>query len=90
MDWLRRSVYGRNGPPLGAEDQKYTRTTMTDAKGNFSFSNLPNGEYVVLTEVYWEAPQVDLNGFSKVARTGGPISGRVTVEDGAASKVFLH
>lgn len=35
---------------------RYTRQKRADAAGNFEFSNVPAGDYLVISTVTWEAP----------------------------------
>jgi hypothetical protein len=34
----------------------YTRTTVADGEGRFTFRNIPSGQYHVYTKVFWEVP----------------------------------
>ncbi|MBK8492563.1 MAG: hypothetical protein IPL49_17150 [Saprospirales bacterium] len=44
------TIYNANGTPVtvGANGLPYTNTTLTNSSGNYSFTNLPPGEYYVV------------------------------------------
>lgn len=48
----------------------YIRQSMCDAQGNFAFSALPAGNWVVMTSVTWGAPHVALPGEDPAPLTG--------------------
>lgn len=52
----------------------YTRTTVADAEGRFTFKNIPAGNYYVYTKVFWQIP-----GRYGASTTGGWIKDVVNV-----------
>lgn len=60
--------------------QPYTRTTICDAQGNFSFAGLPELRWYVLTDVTWGAPETN--------QQGGVLMQAVTLAPGD-NQVFL-
>lgn len=66
--------HGSGGP------EDVVRHTVCDAQGNFSFSELPDGKYIVMTEVTWEAAY---------AQQGGPVWRAGTLDGGQRKKVIL-
>jgi hypothetical protein len=83
-----RSIYGaakqsyfggtfKNDTP---EYYDYTRTTVADGEGRFTFSNVSAGSYYLTTSVVWMA------GYS---RQGGAIMERVTVQNGQSVNVVM-
>lgn len=61
--------------------QKHVRSTIGDAQGNFSFSGLPAGEYILSCNIHW---LITANESS-----GGQALARVKVKDGETVKVVL-
>ena len=69
-----------NEPP----DQAYldiARNSTCDAQGFFSFRNLPDGEFYIITDVFWEV--------SNYASQGGALMHRVTLSGGKSAEVVL-
>jgi hypothetical protein len=64
---------------------KYMRTTTSDADGKFSFSDVPDGKYVVGTKVVWHVP-----GRYGSDRQGGFISNTVEVSGGKAADIIIN
>ncbi len=60
------------------------RMTQADASGNFEFSDLPAGEYQLITTIEWQVP-----GTYGSRTTGGRVTRRVEVPEGGAVKVML-
>ena len=59
------------------------RTTVTDAEGRFSFSDLPAGKYYVRTSVTWET-----GGYNPTQ--GGLVGKAIIVQDGKTTDVVLN
>ncbi|MBU4610536.1 hypothetical protein IMZ29_08285 [Achromobacter sp. GG226] len=57
-----------------------SRMTVCDAEGNFTFDNVKDGEYVVVTDVKW---------FVARQRQGGTLATRAIVKDGKSSRLVL-
>ena len=52
---------------------KHQRSTKCDSQGRFTFDDLIGGEFVVITRVTWNAPNVGMQGgwLADVVKTGG-------------------
>lgn len=57
------------------------KKTTCDAQGNFSFSNLAPGQWLVFTEVKWTVGQYN--------RQGGPVLKSVEVREGEPTRAIL-
>ncbi len=67
---------------------KYRRTTIADGVGNFEFDNIPPGEYLLETSIYWEVPQLyGRHGYMRT--TGGAVDARISVKANETIKVIL-
>jgi hypothetical protein len=53
----------------------FMRVTQADAQGNFEFSDLPPGDYLLHTLIEWEVP-----GAYGATTTGGPVQKRVSIQ----------
>jgi len=62
----------------------YVRKTKCDVQGGFSFSNLPTGQWIVVTKVVWGVP----NGYFVVPQ-GGPLSLVADTSPSSDTKVLL-
>lgn len=66
--------------------KQYTRETVADGSGRFSFKNVPDGEYYLGTTVSWEAP----TGYKFSLQTqGGLITKKIAVKNGEPVDVML-
>ena len=70
--------------PPDARAIEFSRTTMADAGGNFDFTDLPAGEYYVLSSVFWEY----VSGPSAL-KTGGRVGLKVKVQSDQTAKALL-
>lgn len=61
----------------------YTRTTVADGEGKFTFNRVPEGSYFVYTKVFWEVP-----GQYGLTTTGSWIKDVVTAR-GPTTNVIL-
>lgn len=69
--------------------QSYTRSTICDAQGNFSFANLPVQKWYVITRVTWGVPQADGPGDEpETSEQGGKLMKAVSLAPGD-NQVFL-
>ena len=62
----------------------FGHTTRCDAQGNFTFANLPAGDWYVRTAVVWEAP-----GKYVSFPQGGVVTGSVTTHPGQTSDLIV-
>ena len=60
------------------------KTTIVDAQGNFEFSDLPSGDYLLEVLIQWEVV-----GQWGPFTTGSMVSKVTTVIDGKISKIIL-
>lgn len=80
----KRTVIGAVSPTI----YEYDRTTTADSDGRFEFTEVPDGNYYVTTNVSWSVfyPGVLTPVESK---QGGTITSEVTVAGGKVSSVML-
>ncbi len=91
MDWTQRALYARGHvAPLANYAVHCIRQTVADGGGNFTFSGLPAGNYIVYTELFWKIPYVLPSGSVVGETTGGPIAGTVSVSDGQTIQFVLN
>ena len=57
---------------------------VCDAKGEFSFGNVPSGDYYVMAFIIW-----DIMNEGRGAKAGGAVMHRIHVENGSKSRVEL-
>ena len=72
-------------PPTDARFYKYVKQTRADGNGNFAFTGVPAGKYIVTCKIAWEIP----SGSYTTRSTGGTAMGTVTVARGQTAKVIL-
>lgn len=66
--------------------QKYETTKTADAEGRFKFTNVPPGEYYVVSKVTWEAP----TGYQGAMETqGGIVAKRITVKNSETTEIVV-
>ena len=83
--WFETEYIG--GKPLADYDprlEQFMVAKIVDAQGNFTFKNVPAGDYYVTTGVFWEAPTT--NGLK---RQGATLSQQVHVSDGQTVEIIL-
>lgn len=80
--------HGGNAGPRDQRLTPYIRSAIADADGNFEFSNLPAGRYVVLCQIEWEYPNM-LGGVAYMAKTGGQAVAEATISDGESKRVVV-
>jgi len=61
---------------------KMRKTTVCDAQGNFSFTQLPAGKYVVTSAIVWTVP-------GSFAPEGGGLLKSVSLSNGESTRVIL-
>lgn len=64
-----------------------TRNSICDAEGRFEFTNLPDGEFYVISNVTWGAVQG--GRYAYVATQGGDLMQRVSVSGGQRKNIVL-
>lgn len=79
-----RMLAGEPQTAAGSSIKPYTRTTIADADGRFTFSNLASGAYLVLAVVRWEAPT--RHG---LAAQGGGLKQEVSVGNGEKASIIM-
>ncbi|MCW2309741.1 hypothetical protein [Rhodobium gokarnense] len=60
--------------------EKYTKETVADGEGRFTFASVPAGNYYLVTYVTWYAGGI---------QQGGRIYRQITVEDGAEKSIIM-
>jgi len=60
---------------------QYCRKTVADAQGNFEFTGVPAGEYLIEVNITWLV--------TAYRSTGGLVSKLITVKDGEKQKILL-
>lgn len=88
-DWANRCYRTDRWHPVDDRARPYLRTAIADASGSFRFTNLPPGEYVVVTSIFWQYPR-STGSSVYMATTGGFVAGIATVEDGQVVRVILN
>lgn len=71
-------------PASRAKVDSIDRECEADASGNFEFTDLPDGEYLLETNITWEIP-----GVYGSTTTGGRVTRYVAVRDGKPVRVML-
>ena len=75
-------------PPLDRRIYDAIRTDQADSHGRFSFTELPTGEYFIVTTIFWEVPKYTKHGSSS-SSIGGAVWQPVTVRDGEQKNIIL-
>ncbi|MGK2933980.1 MAG: hypothetical protein ACSLFE_01895 [Gemmatimonadaceae bacterium] len=92
-----RRWYDRLGMVCGSFDSSVSpddlflrtrRTTVTDANGNFRFTQLPPGTYFVRARVLWDAPE-PTDGARQIAQQFALLGSTVTLEEGERQHISL-
>lgn len=81
------TIAGQNIEPRDPRVKAYARTTVADAGGNFEFTDIPAGEYVLYCVIQWMAPSA--YSMTGVMATGGTAYATVKVAEGQRVKVIL-
>lgn len=96
-DARMRVIYGATDrgftPAYGSRDvrfsgdtgelERYVRTAVCDAQGNFAFRNIPGGTYYLVSTIVWQSPG------SYIIDQGGRMMRRVDVRDGESVREIL-
>jgi hypothetical protein len=90
---VRRGFRSANDPirfvPETPAYHESARATTCDAQGEFSFEDLPDGDWFLTTTITWDVPQVLWSDSVVMTTTGGLLMKRVKVSDGDTEKVVL-
>lgn len=62
------------------------RTAQADSKGRFSFTDIPDGAYILYTSIYWALPYASS---SYLSTAGGPVWKHVSVKEGEHKTIVL-
>jgi len=90
-DWTQRSVNARGYVgPMDTDAVPYIRQTVADDEGNFTFSGLPAGNYIVYTELFWKYHYNMPSGDDGTVIMGGPLTGTVSVTEGQTIPFILN
>lgn len=80
--FAERFLQGLSGSrvvPLTPEEKSYIKTTTADGGGNFEFTNVPSGDYIVACNITWLAGRY---------YTGGYATANVKLGEGESKKVI--
>ncbi|MDG2939377.1 hypothetical protein P7M32_01200 [Bisgaard Taxon 10/6] len=69
-----------------ANFKNYSIKTVCDAQGNFTFENVADGDFYVVSIIYWDIGNVSMD-FG--ARQGGSLMQKVTVKNSETKKIIL-
>ena len=79
------------GIPQEFYDQK--KTTVADAKGEFSFKKLADGEYFVMVDIIWTVRGERYNEYDRLVsdnyKAGGTLCQKVSVSGGEVQEIIL-
>ena len=78
--WVR-DISSTGSSKMEAGYSEDTKETVCDVEGRFSFSEVPSGEWYVVTQVVWETP-------GRVTQ-GGPVMRRVQVKENENTTVVV-
>lgn len=81
------TIAGKNIEPRDPRVNAYIRRTVADAGGNFEFTNVPAGEYVLYCLIQWMAPSA--YSMTGVMATGGMAYGTVKIAEGQRVKAVV-
>ncbi|WP_143735975.1 hypothetical protein [Methyloprofundus sedimenti] len=85
----------RNGSPeveINDESSFMEKSTQCDATGNFEFSNIQNGEWVIETTVGWDVPEIIRIGYYysiHTNRQGGLMRKEITVRSNEKNRFII-
>lgn len=82
--YQKNVIGGRTLEPPNTNIWKFTKNTVADGNGNFEFKEIPDGEYTVICDIYWQVATP--NGLRE---TGGLAHARVTIKNGSSEKVIV-
>ena len=87
---FRQSFWG--SPKFANIPQEFfdlKKTIVANAKGEFSFKNLADGEYYVVTSITWTITTRQSNGYTTERDGGGHIFQKVAVSGGETQEIVL-
>lgn len=85
--YLDRGYVFVSPPAWATEMEPYVRRKRCNAQGQFSFTDLPEGDYYVIATVIWEAPTG--GRYSYMATQGGDLLQKITLRAGASENITL-
>lgn len=87
IEWYEKSyLTGKKITQADSRINPHCIVKTADAGGNFTFKNVPPGEYFITTVVFWEAP----TGYQgSLMQQGGNISKRIKVINEEETEVIL-
>jgi len=84
VEYFAQATSGKNVENIDPRAGKSGKTTTCDGQGNYEFKELPPGDYILISSVFWGVPTR-----YGISNTGGEIRKDVTVRDGEYLKVML-
>jgi hypothetical protein len=79
-DWVIGLVERIGRLPPHEALKPYRRTTRADAEGRFSFTDLPEGRWLLATEITWYVPST--TAYGRPTKTGGLATAVVDLAEG--------
>lgn len=77
-------IQGQPITPSVKESYAFTWYTVADGNGNFKFTNVPAGEYYIVSLIAWEYPSGGI-----MINTGAVLSRKITVKKGETVEIIL-
>ncbi len=88
-EWLKHVSSGESIIGLDPAMNDYMRESIGDAGGNFEFTAVPPGAYVVATNIEWEVPgYCGPSYYCSPQRTGGIAAAQVIVPESGEVRVI--
>jgi len=85
-EWYLRACYNEEeGLALDERVGDYTRRVIAGEGGRFRFASLPEGEYILLTEILWEVPRLGRDPKT----TGGVAGANIYITAGQTLSVVV-
>lgn len=82
VSYLHGRALSRSDPRI----EQYVRSTTADSAGRFRFTNVPAGDYYVVTDVVWETPVGYVAGME---RQGGKLVKEIHIDEGQTAEIIL-
>lgn len=74
------SMFGRTFKNDDPEYYKYSRRTVANGEGRFTFTDVPDGDYYVTTQVIWQV---------QYSQQGGALMERVQIKGGKPVEIIM-